>query len=85
VCSSRSPAARLPGGRYDPVAVADPITYGEIPGIPVGATFRDRRALREAGLHRPLQAGIDFTSGQAAASVVLSGVYPDEDQGCLCE
>ena len=57
------------------------ITYGNIPGVAVGAAFRDRRALRDAGLHRPLQAGIDFTSGQAAASVILSGVYPDEDDG----
>jgi putative restriction endonuclease len=42
---------------------------------------RDRRSLRDAGLHRPLQAGIDFASGQAASSVVLSGVYPDDDRG----
>ena len=62
-------------------AVTSSITYGEVQGVPVGASFRDRRALREAGLHRPLQAGIDFAAGQAAASVVLSGVYPDEDQG----
>lgn len=47
----------------------------------MGATFPDRRALREAGLHRPLEAGIDFAPGQPAASVVLSGVYPDDDQG----
>ncbi len=43
--------------------------------------YRDRAALREAGVHRPLQAGIDYGSGTAAASVVLSGVYPDDDQG----
>lgn len=55
--------------------------YGEIEGFPAGATFRDRRQLRTAGLHRPLQAGIDFAPGQPAASVVLSGVYPDEDEG----
>lgn len=57
------------------------IIYGEVERIPVGATFTDRRALRTAGLHRPLQAGIDFAPGQAAASVVLSGVYPDDDRG----
>ena len=66
---------------YDRATVATPPLYGDITGIPEGATFRDRRALREARLHRPLQAGIDFATGQAAASVVLSGVYPDEDQG----
>jgi putative restriction endonuclease len=47
----------------------------------VGSVFPSRRALRDAGVHRPLQAGIDFAAGQAASSVVLSGVYPDDDQG----
>jgi putative restriction endonuclease len=61
--------------------VTSSIACGEVPGISVGAVFRDRRAVREAGLHRPLQAGIDFAPGQPAASVVLSGVYPDEDEG----
>lgn len=61
--------------------MATPLSYGEIPGVGKGARFSDRRALREAGLHRPIQAGIDFATGKAAASVVLSGVYPDEDQG----
>lgn len=59
------------------------IAYGEVPGAPMGTTVRDRRALREAGLHRPLQAGIDFAPGRPAASVVLSGVYPDDDRGDL--
>jgi putative restriction endonuclease len=58
-----------------------PIQYGELPNVPVGATFANRRALHAAGVHRPLQAGIDFAPGQAAASVVLSGVYPDDDHG----
>ncbi len=57
-----------------------PIQYGA-PQAAVGSIFRNRQALREAGLHRPLQAGIDFASGQPAASVVLSGIYPDEDRG----
>jgi putative restriction endonuclease len=52
-----------------------------LPGVPVGSVFPSRRALRDAGVHRPLQAGIDFAAGQAASSVVLSGVYPDDDQG----
>jgi putative restriction endonuclease len=55
--------------------------FGEILGVPVGAMVRDRAALRAAGLHRPLQAGIDYGSGTPASSVVLSGVYPDDDQG----
>jgi len=45
--------------------------------------LKDRRALRAAQLHRPLEAGIDYAPGAAAASVVLSGVYPDDDQGDL--
>lgn len=57
------------------------IYYGEPPGVVPGTEFANRRALREAGVHRPLQAGIDFASDDAAASVVLSGVYPDDDQG----
>lgn len=57
------------------------IVYGDPEGVPVGASFRDRRALSDAGLHRPLEAGIDYAPGQAAASVVLSGVYPDDDRG----
>ncbi|MHB8717358.1 MAG: YDG/SRA domain-containing protein [Candidatus Dormibacteria bacterium] len=57
-----------------------PIEYGATE-TPVGATFPNRQALRDVGLHRPLQAGIDFAPRQPAASVVLSGVYPDEDRG----
>jgi putative restriction endonuclease len=58
-----------------------PIQYGELASVPPGVTFANRRALRTSGAHRPLQAGIDFAPGQAAASVVLSGVYPDDDHG----
>jgi putative restriction endonuclease len=58
-----------------------PIQYGELPSVPLGAEFANRRALHTAGAHRPLQAGIDFAPGQPAASVILSGVYPDDDQG----
>jgi putative restriction endonuclease len=61
--------------------MAPPPPFGEIPGVPLGALFRDRAALRAAGVHRPLQAGIDYGSGTPASSVVLSGVYPDDDQG----
>jgi predicted restriction endonuclease len=59
---------------------ANPIHYG-VSDAAAGSIFRNRQALREAGLHRPLQAGIDFAAGQPAASVVLSGIYPDEDRG----
>lgn len=59
-----------------------PPTFGDLGGFPeVGGLYADRRALREAGLHRPLEAGIDYGPGGPAASVVLSGVYPDDDRG----
>ena len=57
--------------------------FGDLPGVEPGALYRDRAALRQAGIHRPLQAGIDYGPGTAASSVVLAGVYPDEDQGDL--
>jgi putative restriction endonuclease len=57
--------------------------FGPLSAVPIGAVFRDRAALREAGVHRPLQAGIDYGPGTAASSVVLSGVYPDDDQGAV--
>lgn len=60
---------------------ATPPLLGEIPDLDPGAVFRDRRALRDARLHRPLEAGIDYAPGAPAASVILSGVYPDDDQG----
>jgi len=32
--------------------------FGDIPGVAVGATFANRKALAQSGLHRPLVAGI---------------------------
>lgn len=58
------------------------LQFGEIAGAPVGTTARTRQELRDGGLHRALQAGIDF-GPEGAAAVVLSGVYPDDDQGSL--
>ncbi|GAA3451741.1 YDG/SRA domain-containing protein [Dactylosporangium matsuzakiense] len=53
-------------------------TYGEIPGYPVGSTFENREMLHDAGVHRPLQAGI--CGGQdGAESIVVSGGYPDDE------
>ncbi|MGA7886748.1 MAG: YDG/SRA domain-containing protein [Acidobacteriaceae bacterium] len=60
---------------------AEPPVLGAASAIEVGSSFRDRRALHDAALHRPLEAGIDYAPGGPAASVVLSGVYPDDDQG----
>ncbi|PTA66890.1 YDG/SRA domain-containing protein [Deinococcus arcticus] len=51
---------------------------GEVPGIAPGTSFEGRRALSEAGVHRPLQAGIAGTALGGAVSVVLSGGYEDD-------
>ena len=51
-------------------------TFGEIPGIPEGTVFSDRKALSTAGIHRPLQAGI--CGAPEAESIVVSGGYEDD-------
>jgi hypothetical protein len=59
----------------------DPIV-GEIPGVEVGDIFLYRVQLAIVGLHRPFQAGIDWTKDNSgnlvAISVVASGGYPDK-------
>ncbi|KAF7312637.1 Carboxymuconolactone decarboxylase [Mycena indigotica] len=54
-------------------------TYGHISGIPIGATFSNRAALREAGLHAPLYAGISPNVEFGALSIVLNGGYEDDE------
>lgn len=50
-----------------------------MPGIPVGATFPDRHALSQSGVHRPTQPGIcGSNDGEGAESIVLSGGYADD-------
>ena len=34
------------------------IYFGDVPGVKVGQCFKNRKALREAGIHAPLIAGI---------------------------
>jgi putative restriction endonuclease len=53
-------------------------TFGEIPGVAVGATFADREALAAAGVHRPRQAGISGSTAEGADSIVVSGGYEDD-------
>jgi putative restriction endonuclease len=57
--------------------MADPV-LGPIPSVDVGATFPNRAALAQAGVHRQVEAGITYAPGQAAESVVLSGGYADD-------
>ncbi len=54
------------------------MTIGEIEGFDAGATFESRRALHDAGIHRPLQAGIAGGASAGAESIVLSGGYADD-------
>ena len=57
-------------------------TFGDIPGYPEGSYFGTRLALSQAGLHRPLVAGISGSGRIGANSVVLAGGYEDtEDFG----
>ena len=59
-----------------------PPGFGEISGIPPGTTFDSRRALAEARVHRPLQAGICGRADVGAESIVLNGGYvDDQDSG----
>ena len=52
--------------------------FGHITGVSVGDIFSSRRELHEAGVHAPLQAGIDGNSREGACSIVLSGGYEDD-------
>lgn len=51
--------------------------FGEIEGIKEGDWFKNKLALRDAGLHRMERHGIDGSS-LGASSIVLSGGYPDD-------
>jgi len=53
--------------------------FGPVPGVPPGSLFADRHALREAGVHRPTQAGICGRADEGAESVVLNGGYVDDE------
>ncbi len=52
---------------------------GQITGQQPGTTYADRRALRAAGIHRPLQAGIAGSGKTGAESIILNGGYEDDE------
>lgn len=54
------------------------MTIGEIEGVEAGVTFENRRALHDAGILRPLQAGIAGGASSGAESIILSGGYVDD-------
>ncbi|MDR6781922.1 putative restriction endonuclease [Pedobacter africanus] len=55
------------------------IQFGQIIGIGEGQIFKDRKALAAAGIHRPLQAGIDGNKKDGSSSIVLNGGYVDDE------
>lgn len=70
------------GSPAAPLSVATP-RYGEVPGHPAGAVFKNRREAFDAGIHCQLRAGI---AGRAAGtqSICMSDGYSDADiQGDL--
>jgi putative restriction endonuclease len=52
--------------------------FGDLPGIREGHEFLNRLELSAAGVHRPTRAGIGARSGVGADSIVLSGMYEDD-------
>ncbi|KAK4256206.1 hypothetical protein QN277_009102 [Acacia crassicarpa] len=55
--------------------------FGSVPGVEIGDEFDYRMELHLVGLHRNLQAGIDYTMRNGehlATSIVASGGYNDE-------
>jgi hypothetical protein len=53
--------------------------FGHIPGYPEGSRFESRAESSEAGVHRPLIAGISGSEREGADSIVLSGGYEDDE------
>ncbi|WP_436775772.1 YDG/SRA domain-containing protein [Yinghuangia sp. YIM S09857] len=52
--------------------------FGPIAGVHVGQMFVSRAAVREAKVHRQLQAGICGRAAEGAESIVVSGGYQDD-------
>lgn len=52
--------------------------FGEIPGKPVGTTWRTREDCYDSGVHRHPKAGIQGSKISGACSIVVSGQYDDD-------
>ncbi|XP_078152867.1 histone-lysine N-methyltransferase, H3 lysine-9 specific SUVH6-like [Carex rostrata] len=73
-------AASILGERNETLNRSEPVV-GAVPGVEVGDEYRYRAELSVLGLHRPPQAGIDFTMRNGihiATSIVASGGYSDD-------
>lgn len=53
--------------------------FGAPPHVRVGDTFKRRRTLARARVHRPTMAGICGTRASGAESIVVSGGYEDDE------
>lgn len=53
--------------------------FGHPPHVQVGDTFKRRRTLARARVHRPTMAGICGTGASGAESIVVSGGYEDDE------
>jgi putative restriction endonuclease len=56
-----------------------PRFFGHVAGHPEGSTYAKRRELHDAGVHRPLRAGISGSASEGADSIVVSGGYSDDE------
>lgn len=52
--------------------------FGEIEGQPVGTTYPDRKAAKDAGVHQVTVQGISGNGAVGANSVVVNGGYEDD-------
>ncbi|XP_044302810.1 E3 ubiquitin-protein ligase UHRF2 isoform X2 [Varanus komodoensis] len=69
-------------GRTKECTIVPSNHYGPIPGVPVGASWKFRVQVSEAGVHRPHVGGIHGRSNDGAYSLVLAGGFEDEvDRG----
>lgn len=56
--------------------------FGEVAGYESGSWFESRKAVKAAGLHRHIEAGISGDPSQGADAIVISGGYADDvDEG----
>ncbi|XP_075065423.1 E3 ubiquitin-protein ligase UHRF2 [Mixophyes fleayi] len=69
-------------GRTKECTIVPSNHYGPIPGVPVGAAWKFRVQVSEAGVHRPHVGGIHGRSNDGSYSLVLAGGFEDEvDRG----
>ncbi|KAL3266946.1 hypothetical protein HHI36_011096 [Cryptolaemus montrouzieri] len=65
-------------GRTKECTIVPKNHFGPVPGVDVGTLWKFRAQASEAGIHRPLVAGIHGRSDEGAYSIVVSGGYEDD-------